>query len=291
MAFVASVASCDHVSHGRVAAAGAESGSMRWSVPLLFAMLAVSQRAEASPCDCGDDVAPRPAGVRLELRALAAPFSHAGLEGDYLGVAIGAAYAWERVTVSAALPAWRLALGADTVTGLGDASLGVRMRLWSPTERLSLGAELAAHLPTGDDDESLGMGHVMAMPSVWAHWQLAPAWQLAAQAGWARAIAHAPLMESGGHAHHASGPLVDPMNFSELGAGVAAAWSARPWLAFAASGSYAAPIETHGEARGIVGVGARVQAGGGVEVGLEGQVPVVGEPFGARAIATVGAAF
>jgi hypothetical protein len=145
-----------------------------------------------------------------------------------------------------------------------------------------MGPTLAVTLPTAPAATGLGMGHAMVMPGVW--WSLPG---LRVRAGgtvvYGRALATAG---GGGHQHGAGpGPLLDPMNSSELMAstGIDVRLWAAAGLRALVTASYAHPLVEHGAARGAGGIGLGATLGP-LHLASTVQLPLVGDAFEVRVI-------
>ncbi len=210
------------------------------------------------------------AGVSL----VAAQYDSMYYVGDYEGVVSSVAYRRGRASVMVSLPMYSLQANGLRRSGLGDVMAMGRATLLGD-DRLHAGISLGVMAPTGDDIGGLGMGHVMAMSSVFAGWRSG---RLAAgtSLGFARALASVDHV-------HGMWPLVEPMNMSELmmsGYG-ALAFGDHVETAIHLSGGI--PVGLEGVGRLFGGLRAawnhdRVSTGLDVETGL------VGDPFQVRAI-------
>jgi hypothetical protein len=168
--------------------------------------------------------------------------------------------------------------------GASDVALDVRAAVVRFSE-IALGLELAATLPTGDPARGLGMGHVMLMPGAFLQVEGA-ALRLLVQVAYGRALASAAE-----HAHGSPGPLVNPMNRSELEHAAALAYSFRSPLFAAARLFGAVPVATAGgaarEALGIA-LGASLTR---AQLSAELQLPLVGTPFALKTLLSAAVAF
>jgi hypothetical protein len=190
-----------------------------------------------------------------------------------------------RLRVRAALPGYRIVRNGLSSSGLGDMILDAQVALvGAPDEALTAGLVFAAMLPVGDDSKDLGMGHPMLMPGMWAAWKddrIFVQGQVAY--GW---------MIGQGHRHGGGPvPIVNPMNAREVALGGSAGFLFHP-RARARGGAYGAvPVNNQsGAARAAAFVGGDVLLDW-LDLGLEGHLPFVGDPFSAKALVTLGARF
>lgn len=260
---------------------------------LIFAALAAPRPAAAQLCHLG----PLDADVHVEHEHgdhhHGPPPHHVEAEVTVDGGLLdGAAYqgvqpslSWHRGRFGAyvAAPVYRLAPDAgDAVYGPGDPLLQAHARLLGGRTRRA-GVLAAVVLPLGSADDGLGMGHVMAMPGVWA----------TARAGRASGLVSASLGKSLGgddaHAHHMHGPMIDPMNPFEVGGAARGAVALTSSLEVHALALAAAPIGD-GVFRAAAGGGSTYRAGAWDVTG-EAQVGLAGDPFRVRALLSLGHTF
>jgi hypothetical protein len=245
--------------------------------------------------------------LRAELRAFVAGFDQDGMRGNYQGGAVALAFVHRYIALDAALPYYHLAHMVADEHGVGDVLAGVHVPvLRLAAERLSLGPELLATLPSGDSAKGLGMGHVMLMPGVFARLQLSR-FTVVAQLAYGVALAHghhhaaAATDPHAAHHHHDAAtmsthdegpmPIVNPMNRSELEHALSAAFQWTDWLALTARIAGAVPIhDDAGEARETVAFGPRFTLGR-FDIGAEQELPLVGDPFRYRTLLRFGAQF
>ncbi|MEO7731286.1 MAG: hypothetical protein ABIY55_09960 [Kofleriaceae bacterium] len=218
-----------------------------------------------------DDSSSLSVGVAVQ----AAEFETMSYVGSYQSVTPSLGWMRGRFGASAMLGLYHLEENGLSTYGLGDVMFGGHAAV---IERDALQAGVAVHvmLPTGSELDNLGMGHTMAMPSLWAAWH---GEQVAAMAsaGYARALTS---LEAG-HDHGPS-PLVDPMNLQEL------TWSAGADL------EVGHHVRLGGHALGGVPIGTghtRVIGGGRVSWGtprvstaFELQAGIAGDPFTVRGV-------
>ena len=218
-----------------------------------------------------------------------ASYSTERYAGNFTGVHLGLTYAhasgrglsWD---VSAGVPTYQLVRNGQDEGGIGDPWVRGRLRLWqSRTQDLGLGAALGVSLPLGDAEADLGMGHVMIHPAVWL------------DSGGERmrthfALSYGSVLGAGDHGS-GPGPLVNPMNASELAASGTATWSPVPGLQLSASAMGAVPTSTEGgEARDVASLGVALPLGL-VQVGSEFSWAILGDPFDQKLEVTARAAF
>jgi hypothetical protein len=212
--------------------------------------------------------------VSVGLSIEAANFNTLYYVGSYQGVMPSLSWMRGRFGATAMIGLYHVAENGLSTYGAGDAMLGGMVTV---VERETLRAGVALHMmfPTGSELDTLGMGHMMATPSLWASWRSAPL-TVSASAGYNRA-----LVALGGPTHGLM-PLVDPMNMQEL------TWSA------AADVDLGHGLKLGGKTLGGVPIGAGQthMIGGGrvawgtprVTTGLEVQVGLVGDPFTVRGV-------
>lgn len=170
-----------------------------------------------------DAEAAAPAGSRFsaKLGLLAATFTTQSFVGDYQGVTPKLQWASGRFSASTAIGAYRLRKNGALYHGVGDLFVDGQATLVGGLAG-SAGVVLAMSAPTGSDRNSLGMGHFMVMPALWGSWTIGDL-ALAASGGYGRALG----VDDGADHAHGTGPIVDPMNLTEL------TWSAGGDLAVA----------------------------------------------------------
>jgi hypothetical protein len=145
------------------------------------------------------------------------------------------------------------------------------------------GVSAAVSAPTGDSLGGLGMGHVMAMPSLWA-----TVARGALTFGVTAGAGHA-LGGDTRHHEHGSWPLVDPMNLSEVTWSAGADIVLAPQLSVGANTVGAVPIGD-GTMRLASGVRATWTAGR-VATGFEVQAGLAGDPFRFRGVVATSVRF
>lgn len=253
-----------------------------------------------------------PGGAGSELSAslglLSASYRTTSFVGDYQGVTPGVQWANARFAASTSIGAYRLRKNGALYHGIGDlfvhahvTVIGPRlrstslhgghvadlvhsghrravMRMSSRPEGLLAGVGLAVSAPTGSQRDGLGMGHVMVMPARWASWSAGEV-TLSTSGGYGRAIG---VSDSGEHSH-GTGPIVDPMNLSEL------TWSATGELAVARALRLGARISggvalEEGGAHRTIGAVRAVWTAGRVATSAEVQIGIAGDPFQVRGV-------
>jgi hypothetical protein len=230
-------------------------------------------------------------GPSVSLAVREATVDTDAVSADYQGVLLGLGYARAPLEAAVVLPAYRLDAGAGAEVGLSDLLLDVRAALIGAYhdhadhhDHLQAGLELAATLPTGDEDIGLGMGHVMLMPGLFVRVHDAHA-ALLLQAGYGRALTERGHAAGNGrdvHAHGALGSLVDPMSDSELEAGLTISVRASARYALLATLAAATPIATEGgRARASIGGGGSA-ALGPLSLALVLELPMAGDAFEQR---------
>lgn len=226
-------------------------------------------------------------GFRVAAGAEAATYRNERYEGEYQGASLSLGWEHRWLGLRAALPAYRIVRNGLADRGLGDLLVDARIPFArSARDELRGGLALAATLPTGDAAKDLGMGHVMLMPGLWISWQGDRAF-VQAQLAYGRALA------AGGQAHHAGGPapIVNPMNASEIEGAASAGVRLHEHLRVRGGLHGAIPVAAEaGAARGVAVVGGDIVFGA-FHFGVEGHVPMVGDPFLAKAVISVAATF
>jgi hypothetical protein len=212
--------------------------------------------------------------VSLGLSFEAADYDNEFFTGSYQGVAPSLAWMHGRFGAQATVGLYHLTENGLTRYGAGDVMVAGHAAVVTG-EEAEAGVALHVMAPTGDE-RAFGMGHVMAMPSLWATWRPG-SFAVMASAGYSRA-----LTSLGGAHQHGWMPLVDPMNPQEL------TWSAGGQLAVHQA------LRVGGRAFGAVPIGTgitRVIGAGRVawetertSTGLELQLGLAGDPFELRGV-------
>jgi hypothetical protein len=248
---------------------------------VLFACLRASAAA-AQGCHVSDPHPSEALRVRLSTLASFATYENPVYAGEYQGYtgAAGVEHRW--FSAEASLTGYRIVRNGKRDHGPGDLMLMLRGTAFHFDEVAALGVGLGATFPTGDENKGLGMGHVMLMPGVWfalRHGGL----RLALDVAYGRAIGDEHMHSTPG------GPLVNPMNASEIEHAVAASYVF--WRGLFLSGRVygAVPIaDANGLAREALSFG----LGGMVwrfELGIEQHLPLAGTPFEAKTVLRVAA--
>lgn len=233
-----------------------------------------------------DDTAEVAAGSTFgaSVSLLAASYRHVLYEGDYQGLAAGFVWSRGRVAASAELAGYRLRRNGLVSHGIGDVMLhGMVTAL--DGGHVTAGGMLMVGLPTGNDIEGLGMGHVMVMPSAWSTLAFGRSSAMVTF-GYVRGLGGANA-----HAKHGQGlwPIVDPMTMSELTAGAQVDHMLVPALGLGAKLAAAFPLDL-GDTR-VVGSLRAVWIMGRFQTSAEVQVGLAGDPFGFRGLMQTSATF
>jgi hypothetical protein len=261
---------------------------MHWRVVLV--VLVVWLRAAplaAQACHYSDLRPSASAGPRFRATALAAFATYRSrvYAGEYQAYTGAFAFSHPWASAEVTLTGYRLVRNGLRDYGLGDLALSARAAVLRVDDRVAaLGVGLAATLPTGDARRGFGMGHAMLMPGVWFTLQQAGV-QLSVELAYGR-------MLGGRHAWHgAGGPVVNPMNRSEIEHGVFVSYAFWRTL-FVALRSYGAvPVaDALGSARQATALALGAQVGP-VELAAEQHLPLVGSPFAAKTLLRVSGSF
>jgi len=243
----------------------------------LTAGVARAQHDHHHPMAMDDEQArppPRTVGVSL----LAASYETMAYIGQYQGLV--ARFDWQepRWGAGASLGTYRLEANGLTRYGIGDVELHGRATLYRRA-RTQLGAMASVTIPTGDGYGGFGMGHVMAMPMLWAGWGRGRV-DVAVSAGYGRA-----LVDSLGSHDHGAWPLVAPMNMSEIMWGTGADVALGRGFSTGVGLTGGVPVGGMGHQR-LVGSGRAGYTSGAVSSGVELQAGLVGDPFTVRGVLT-----
>jgi hypothetical protein len=271
----------------------------RCSVAVIVCLLGFPATALADACHVTPPLEALGLGFHLSASFDVATYDNTRGSGSYLGVALTAAYQREWLRVRASLPAYRLRRNDETFHGPGDLLLATEVALLRNDEQThSAGLGIAASLPTGDESSDLGMGHVMLMPGIWGELTFDRTF-LQAQLVYGRALGshddHAAGEHAGhqGHAEHGMdpGPIVNPMNRSELAGRVGGGFLIVDFLRVRTGVDAAVPVaDDEGESRGIAVLGVDFLPDP-FNATIEGQVPFAGDPFTAKGIFSAGFRF
>jgi len=241
----------------------------------------------AQTCHSSTQLDPAKLGLHMSIGIQAAGFRTQRYSGEYQGLSIDAGWEHRWVSTHVRLPTYRIVRNGLEGIGLGDLLLAIRVPLArTGDESLRGGLGLAATAPTGDAGQDLGMGHFMLMPELWLRWTGERAF-VEVSAMYGRALA------SSGGSHHGGGPgpIVNPMNASEIeGALTGGYWLNERFRARV--GAYGAvPVDAPaGIARAAVFVGTDL-VWKWFSMGLEGHIPVAGNLFTGKLAMTMGARF
>lgn len=261
--------------HALILAAGLWAGSAR---PV------VAQHCHASAPDLS-----RAIGVRVGLHSEFASYQTTRYEGEYQGVGFDAGWQSRWIRARASWVTYRLTRNGLEDVGMGDLLLDLRVPIMRTTDdALIAGIGMASTLPTGDSSRDLGMGHIMLMPGIWAAWQTHLAF-ISTQAAYGRALS------SGGGAHHhggGAGPIVNPMNASEIEVSFAAGYNVHERVRVRGGAYGAVPIGADsGTSRAVAFAGIDVLVTDWLELSLQQHLPIAGHPFLAKIVLQAAAYF
>lgn len=249
-------------------------GAALIAASLLFA----ARAAQAQQCHGTSGLEPEDLGLRAGLATQIGSYKNASGSGYYLGETVFAEWERDWFFAGASLSAYYLSRELASAFGLGDTLIDLRATIFEASS-LKLGAELAAVLPLAGSDDAFRMGHFMIMPRIWA--QIGgETFLVFAQTGYGGSI--------GGH-DHAGGPrpIVAPMNRSEIEGAVSASWAASSQVRLRSSASFAAPIaDETGIFRAAISAGPQFLIGA-FDLGADLLLPLAGDPFEVKVIATM----
>lgn len=254
---------------------------MRTALPLrslpLLALTFASRAAHAQACH-GEVLDPSE-GSRFTAAAtmIAGRFDRAQGRGDYEGLSLSLKIKAGSARYGVVVPSYRIDRNGTTTAGLGDVGLRADLPLVSLFDRtLEVGVGLGATLPTGNDEDELGMGHAMAMPWLFGSLRLGIV-NAEVEVGSAHALAdHVHTYTPTGEHVHVSRPVVDPMNANEVW-GSAAATLPLGLLQLVPTLRGARPLG-EGDARLNGGLGLRLPLGP-ASVAAGAELPIVGDAF------------
>lgn len=190
---------------------------------------------------------------------------------EYQGLALMGSARWKSIELSAHLPLYRIELGPESHSGLGDVHLEAG---WIALERpVEAGFSVALMPPLGSDEYGLAMGHWMIMGGGFAR---ASRERVSGSA----ALGYGTTLGGDGHAEHGVTvwPPVAPMNAHEIRGTLQS--RAALWRTLAATASMAAATPVgDGELLALVGGGIAVQLGR-ADVGLEASHGLAGHTAG-----------
>ncbi|MFT3694479.1 MAG: hypothetical protein QM831_15130 [Kofleriaceae bacterium] len=233
----------------------------------------------AMESDSSDAPPPFDASVQL----LAASYSTSTEVGTYQGAIPSLMYQVGRVSFGGAMGLYRINENGLDASGIGDVMAHVGVQIFHQGE-FTVGGIAMVSAPTGDEKVGLGMGHPMAMPSIYGAWTHERV-TVSASAGYSRALADVPQ----GH-DHGVWPLVEPMNMSEV------TWSAGAEVAMGRgvvggvrmAGGH--PFELMGHER-VVGALRLGWGSGRIDTAAEVQTGFVGDPYTVRGLVETGLHF
>lgn len=256
-------------------------------IALLFAHLSLTPIVRAQSCHAAPETEGNVVGLRTSVSGELATFKTRRFEGDYRGMTVGALFIHPRVSFGASIPYFRIVRNGLAAHGWGDAVAQASVTPFRSSDgEWSLGVLGAAMLPTGDADHDLGMGHVMLMPALFGAWHRAH-WGAELMVGYGRALAKPG--DSGAHHHHGGvGPIVRPMNMSEVSADGNVIFRAHPHLHFRVGASAAVPVDSPEGASRATALAGVTFIVGPFDLGVFGQLPLVGDPIVARAVVSAG---
>ena len=258
---------------------------MRYPVISLLLVLGMSHHARAEYCHIPATYEPNQTALSVGLSSSFTTFNTASYTGSYEGLSLNTQLTYHWLHVRASMPTYRIERNGLTNYGTGDVLLDLRASLLpSDQDTWAMGLELSSTLPTGDASKSLGMGHVMLMPGVWGAWRSERA-SITAQ------VLYGRMLRFGSGGHHNTPPIVNPMNASEIEGALSAGYRLFEYFRVRAGSYGAAPVAAeNGKARAAAFVGGDVLLGRW-ELGLEGHIPYIGDPFTAKGIMSVSAHF
>jgi hypothetical protein len=231
------------------------------------------------------DVRPSQAlGFRVSALAGFATYRNASYAGEYQGYTGAAAFSHPWFSIEASMTGYRVVRNGLREYGPGDLMVMARGRVLRFGDDAAMGVALGASLPTGDADKGLGMGHTMLMPAAWFGLSRAGL-NLLLDVAYGRMI-------GGSSSHHADGgPVVNPMNRSEIEHVLALNYTVWRSLFLVGRLYGAVPIaDVHGRAREALGLG----VGGEIshfEFALEQHLPLAGTPFESKTLLRASATF
>jgi len=253
----------------------------------------VTRSAGADHCHSPRPLDAMGIGLHVSTSAEVASYETEQASGDYQGISLGVAYETTWLRLRTLLPAYRLTRNGEHLYGLGDLATEVRVPVLREAEHgLAAGPSLLVTVPTGSATKDLGMGHFMLIGGLWGELAGERAF-VQAQLGYARQLGAAEHDPHAAHHHLAGGPhpIVNPMNASEIAGSTAAGYRVYDIVWFRGGVDGAIPVATDGgESRAIAIVGVDLLFNR-FDLGLEGQLPFVGDPFDAKALATAGVRF
>jgi len=215
--------------------------------------------------------------MSASLGLMAATYRTMSFEGDYQGMTPGLHWANARFAASTGIGTYRLRKNGALYHGVGDLFVHGQVTLLGHHAR-SAGLAFPISLPTGSQREGLGMGHVMVMPALWGSWATGGL-TLAGSAGYGRAIG---ASQDSDHPH-GTGPIVDPMNISELTWSASGDYAVARALRLGARMEGAIALDDTGVHR-TIGAARAVWTAGRFDTKAEVQFGIAGDPFQMRGV-------
>ncbi len=220
-------------------------------------------------------------GLSLGLRFEAATAAIERRPIDYQGTSLRVDLHLRSFHLRAQASWYRLRDSIESTTGPGDVMVAAMWTAYQ-SERLHAGVALPVGLPTGDDEEGLGMGHVMIMPGLFAALRASSTVTTSVGVAYNRAL-------GSNHDHsHGIGPYVNPMTQEEIGVAGRVAMRVAAPLHVVAEAALAAPFD--GDPRMIVGGGFTLQHRR-VSLSVLAQAGALETPFTGRGVADLSFAF
>jgi hypothetical protein len=214
--------------------------------------------------------------VSLGVAVEAAEFDTTFYIGSYQAIAPSASWMHGSFGANAMVGLYHITENGLSNYGFGDAMVTGHAAVLTGDDAQA-GVALHVMFPTGSEIEGLGMGHTMAMPSIWASWRRS-ALALRATAGFSRALA-----SLGGH-NHGPVPLVDPMNMQELTWSAAADLDVGHGVRLGGRTLGGVPVATTAGVTRVIGAGRLAWGRSRVTTGVEVQVGLAGDPFTVRGV-------
>lgn len=257
----------------------------------VIALLLLTEPAHGQHCSALESSGADAPTTRLGVEVSAASYATSRFEGTYVGVRPTVTWSHPRVRLFGAMPWYRIERNGLPRSGIGDVLLGVEATLVRPKDSVfSAGIATSASLPTGSARSDLGMGHAMSMSSLWFDART-PRFSLRTSVGYGRALM-GRRMSMSHHAMQTGGPIVDPMNASELEASLVGSVRVIRTLRIRAGVFGAIPVGAEsGSSRASVLGGLEGVVGDRLDLGVEIQTAVVGNPFRSKFLARVGVRF
>jgi hypothetical protein len=223
----------------------------------------------------------KPPQLAARVSLVAASFDTMEYAGNYQGAIPSFAWSSDRFAVLGRGAAYRIEKNGGTFYGAGDALVHGHVMVMRGGS-IDAGTSLAISIPTGSEQHSLGMGHLMLMPAVFATGSLARV-RAAASLGYSRAL--------GGRSHsgHGARPLVSPMLPSEISWSAGADVLLGHRVAAGARGGGGIPVG-EGDLRAFAAARVAWQMSS-VESAFELQAGLAGDPFTVRGVVSTALSF